>query len=100
MKIHQALEQMCTEQNCRAAFKAAGLIVLIKPSNPILKEIIGFNVHECKKVRGYNISYILNLVEKQIIKSGGVFARSIDVKGVITELKCGTHIQLMRSQSS
>lgn len=66
LKIHQSLEQMCTEQNCRAAFKAAGLIVLIKPSNQILKEIMGFNVHECKKVRGYNISYILNLVEKQI----------------------------------
>ena len=29
LKIHQDQEQMCTEQNCRAAFIAAGLIVMI-----------------------------------------------------------------------
>lgn len=57
---------MCSEQNCRSAFRAAGLIVLIKPSNPYLKELMGFNVNECKKVRGYDISYILNLIERKI----------------------------------
>lgn len=66
LKIHQALEQMCSEQNCRSAFRAAGLIVLIKPSNPHFKELMGFNVNECKKEHRYDISYILNLIERKI----------------------------------
>ena len=66
LKIHQALEQMCSEQNCRSAFRAAGLVVLIGPSNLQHKELMVFNVHECKKVCGYKISYILNLIERKI----------------------------------
>lgn len=62
LKIFQALRQMCSPLNCRAAFKATGLITNFKYINGHAIQTMGFDATECCKVRGYEISYIKDLL--------------------------------------
>ncbi|KAK8900327.1 hypothetical protein M9Y10_002651 [Tritrichomonas musculus] len=47
-----------------AAFKSAGMVVQIQFKNGQITEQMGFDVEKCVKVRGYELSYIQDLVQK------------------------------------
>ena len=55
---------MCYQPNCRAEFKSAGMFVQIQFKNGQITEQMGFDVEKCIKVRGYELSYIQDLVQK------------------------------------
>lgn len=57
---------MATPITFTAAFLAASLISYVEFSNIYLIQKIGFESTECIKVRGYESSYIHNLINKQI----------------------------------
>ena len=57
---------MTTPISCTAAFREAGLILWLEFSNIILIRKMGFDATECIKVRRWELSYIQNLINKQI----------------------------------